>query len=153
MQPVERGQLWVMWIKALAIGALLLLAGFAVEPRLLQRTGLPQGTLLAPLFLLLLYPMFVAPIRRYRALGYALDPDELCTARGTWTRSETVVPLGRVQHIDVVQGPLERIFGVTRLVLHTAGTMNSLVVLPGLARATAESIRDEIRGRIRREQA
>lgn len=153
MQPVERGQLWVMWIKALVAGALLLVAGFIAEPHLLQGTGLPAGTLLAPLLLLLLYPMFVAPFRRYRALGYALDQDELWAARGSWTRSETVVPLGRVQHIDVVQGPLERMFGVTRLVLHTAGTMNSLVVLPGLARGTAEALRDAIRARIRREQA
>ena len=152
MQPVERGQLWVMWIKALVFGAVLLVAGAMAEPQVIERTTLPRGALLAPLFLLLLYPMFVAPFRRYRALGYALDPDELRTARGIWTRSETVVPLGRVQHIDVVQGPLERIFGVTRLVLHTAGTMNSLVVLPGLARATAEGIRDRIRARIRREQ-
>jgi membrane protein YdbS with pleckstrin-like domain len=62
-----------------------------------------------------------------------------------------VVPLRRVQHLDVAQGPLERAFGVTRLVLHTAGTMNSQIVLPGLTRATAEGIRDEIRAHIRQE--
>jgi len=153
VKPVERGQLWVMWIKALATGVLLLVAGSLAEPELLQRTDLPAGALLAPLAFLLVYPMFLAPYRRYRALGYALDQDELRTARGTWTRRETVVPLVRVQHIDVVQGPLERLFGVTRLVLHTAGTLNSLVVQPGLARATAEALRDEIRTRIRQEQA
>jgi uncharacterized protein len=59
------------------------------------------------------------------------------------------VPLERVQHIDISQGPLERGFGVCRLLVHTAGTMHSRVVLPGLARATAERMRDEIRARIR----
>jgi membrane protein YdbS with pleckstrin-like domain len=98
---------------------------------------------------LLVYPMFIAPPRHYRALGYLLDADELWIVRGTWTRTITTVPLDRVQHIDVSQGPLERAFAVSRLVLHTAGTLNSLVVLPGLTRATAEGIRDEIRARIR----
>src|SRR3712207_7159370 len=42
------------------------------------------------------------------ALGYALDGEELRVARGVWTRIETIVPLARVQHIDVAQGPLER---------------------------------------------
>jgi hypothetical protein len=64
-----------------------------------------------------------------------------------------VVPLDHVQHIDVSQGPLERAFGICSLVLHTAGTLHSQIVLPGLARATAEGIRDEIRGRIREEPA
>ncbi|HEX8256822.1 MAG TPA: PH domain-containing protein, partial [Allosphingosinicella sp.] len=73
--------------------------------------------------------------------------------RGVWTKTETIVPLARVQHIDVSQGPLERAFGISRLILHTAGTMHSLVVLPGLARGTAEAMRDDIRARIRRDEA
>jgi membrane protein YdbS with pleckstrin-like domain len=68
-----------------------------------------------------------------------------------WTQIDTTVPLRRVQHLDVAQGPLERLFGVTRLVLHTAGTANSEVVLPGLTRATAEAYRDDIRAHIRQE--
>jgi uncharacterized protein len=82
-----------------------------------------------------------------------MEAEELHIAQGVWTRIETVVPLARVQHIDVSQGPIERGFGVCRLVLHTAGTMNSRVVLPGLARATAERMRDEIRARIRTGEA
>ena len=77
---------------------------------------------------------------------------ELQVRHGVWTKVHTVVPLGRVQHIDISQGPLERAFAVCRLVVHTAGTMHSQVVLPGLARATAEGMRDEIRSRIRQEE-
>ena len=56
-----------------------------------------------------------------------------------------------MQHIDVRQTALERAFGVTALVLHTAGTAHSRVVLPGLARETAEAIRDEARSVIAQE--
>ena len=148
MIPLERGQLWVMRIHALAIGALALAAGLLGEAILRDNVDLPPGIVTIPLLVLLLYPVLVAPGRRHRAWGYAMDADELRIARGVWTRIETIVPLARVQHVDVSQGPIERTFGVCRLVLHTAGTMHSRVVLPGLARASAEALRDEVRGRI-----
>ena len=148
MIPLERGQLWVMRIHALAVGALALAAGLLGEAIVRDNVDLPPGIVTIPLLVLLLYPILVAPGRRYRAWGYAMDADELRIARGVWTRIETIVPLVRVQHIDVSQGPIERAFGVCRLVLHTAGTMHSRVVLPGLARASAEALRDEVRGRI-----
>ena len=148
MIPLARGQLWVMRIHALAIGALALAAGLLGEAILRDNVDLPPGIVTIPLLVLLLYPVLVAPGRRYRAWGYAMDADELRIARGVWTRIETIVPLARVQHVDVSQGPIERTFGVCRLVLHTAGTMHSRVVLPGLARASAEALRDEVRGRI-----
>ena len=146
MIPLERGQLWVMRIHALAIGALALAAGLLGEAIVRDNVDLPPGIVTIPLLVLLLYPVLVAPGRRYRAWGYAMDADELRIARGVWTRIETIVPLARVQHVDVSQGPIERTFGVCRLVLHTAGTMHSRVVLPGLARATAEALRNEVRG-------
>ena len=148
MIPLERGQLWVMRIHALAVGALALAAGLLGEAIVRDNVDLPPGIVTIPLLVLLLYPILVAPGRRYRAWGYAMDADELRIARGVWTRIETIVPLARVQHVDVSQGPIERTFGVCRLMLHTAGTMHSRVVLPGLARATAEALRDEVRGRI-----
>ena len=82
-----------------------------------------------------------------------MDSEELQVRRGVWIRVQTLVPLDHVQHIDVSQGPLERAFGICSLVLHTAGTLHSQIVLPGLARATAEAMRDEIRGRICEEPA
>lgn len=153
MQPVERGQLWVMWIHALWMALVLIAGAITVESAIAKQGGaLPTGSILLPLILLLAYPVLFAPRRRYQALGYAVDAEELRIGRGVWTRTETIVPLGRVQHIDLSQGPIERACGVCRLVLHTAGTMNSLVVLPGLSRSTAEAIRDEIRTRIRQSE-
>ena len=69
--------------------------------------------------------------------------------RGLLFRSDTVVPFGRVQHIDVHQGPLERAYGLGTLVLHTAGTHNASVSLPGLAHGDALAMREDIRARVR----
>ena len=151
MTALEPGQLSVMRIHALMLGAFLLLASLVAESVLRTAIDLPPGSLPAAVLLLAAYPLAVAPGRRYRAWGYRIDAEELHIAYGVWTLVQTVVPLARVQHIDVSQGPIERSFGVCRLVLHTAGTMHSRVVLPGLRRETAEAIRDEVRARIRQD--
>jgi uncharacterized protein len=149
--PLERGQLWLMRIRA-GIGALLVLAAAgALETAFAAELRLPRGILVLPLLLPLAWAAFVAPSRRYRAWGYAMDGEELQVRRGIWTQVHTVVPLDRIQHIDVAQGALERSLGLWRLIVHTAGTLHSEVVLPGLARETAERMRDEIRARIRAE--
>lgn len=91
------------------------------------------------------------PARRYAHKGYVMSDDRLRVARGLLFRSDTVVPFGRVQHIDVTQNPLERLYGLATLVVHTAGTHNSSVALAGLKRADADAMREDIRRHIKRE--
>jgi hypothetical protein len=153
LTPLDRGLLRLMHIRGAAAGLFLLAAAAAGEVFVDRLAPVPTGLLLGAALLVLLYLAVLAPPRRYRAWGYGVDSEELQVRRGVWTRVHTVVPLDHVQHIDVSQGPLERAFGICSLVLHTAGTLHSQIVLPGLARATAEGIRDEIRGRIREEPA
>jgi hypothetical protein len=125
-----------------------MLAGAAAEAVLRDKIGLPRGAIALPLLIPIAWLVLVAPPRRYRAWGYQMDEDELHVRRGVLTQVHTLVPLGRVQHIDIAQGPLERACGVCRLIVHTAGTLHSQVVLPGLSRSTAEAMRDSIRARI-----
>lgn len=152
MTQLERGQLGVLRVGGAIVALQLLVVGGVGEAVLMTRDGWPTGAIAAPLVALAAYLVLIAPGRRYRAWGYALGAEELRVKHGVWTQVETHVPLARVQHIDVSQGPVERAFGVCRLILHTAGTLNSRVVLPGLARGTAEAIRDDVRARIRTEE-
>ena len=154
LTPLDRGLLRLMQIRGAFAGLILVAAALAGEVALHGRfSDLPWGLLLAPALVLFLYLALWAPPRRYRAWGYGMDSEELQVGRGVWTRVQTVVPLDHVQHIDLSQGPLERALGICSLVLHTAGTLHSQIVVPGLTRATAEWMRDEIRGRIREEPA
>jgi membrane protein YdbS with pleckstrin-like domain len=149
MTPLDKGQLWVMRIHAAVFALLLLLIGAGAEFLLRDPLGLPRGTILLPVLILSIWIVFFGPARRFRRWGYLMDGEELQVRRGLMTQVHTVVPLDRVQHIDIAQGPLERSFGVSRLIVHTAGTLHSQVLLPGLPRETAEKMRDEIRERIR----
>jgi membrane protein YdbS with pleckstrin-like domain len=149
LTPMDPGLLRLMRARGAIAGLLLLASAVAGEVAIDRLTPFPSGPLLGAALLIGLYLALVAPPRRYRAWAYGMDWEELQVRRGVWTRVHTVVPLDHVQHIDVSQGPLERAFGICSLVLHTAGTLHSQIVLPGLTRAAAEGMRDEIRSRIR----
>jgi uncharacterized protein len=85
------------------------------------------------------------PRMRYRFWRYALLTEELYLERGVFNRVRTIVPLRRIQHLDVSQTLLEREFGLGKLIVHTAGSRSSDVVLPGLPHQEAERLRDEVK--------
>lgn len=113
--------------------------------------GLPTGLIIVPALLVTALFTFPLPRRRYRRKGYSTAMDRLRYVTGWFRRSDTVVPFGRVQHIDVKEGLVERWFGLATLVVHTAGTHNASVSVPGLSRETAINVREAIAARIRRD--
>ena len=140
------------YVKVVRIGTLLFVLPFVVVALVLEFADqLPRGAFLAPVLLLALYLIVRTPLRRYQARGYQIGVDRLRVVRGLIFRSDTVVPFGRVQHIDVHQGPIERGYGLATLVLHTAGNHNASVALPGLGRDDALAMREEIRAHVKRE--
>jgi uncharacterized protein len=147
--PLEPGQLRAMRISAALTAAIALAVTVGVDVGLFLEAKTPLGVVTVPAALVLLYYVLVTPGRRFRRWGYAKTEDELHVAHGVIVHIETSVAFHRVQHIDVAQGPVERLCGVWELVLNTSGTLNSQIKLPGLSRATAEALRDEIRQHIR----
>lgn len=93
------------------------------------------------------------PRLRYRYWGYALRTEELYLERGVLNRVRTVVPLRRIQHLDVSQDLFEREFGLGTLVVHTAGGRSSNVAVPGLRYEAAERMRDDVKRYVLNEPA
>lgn len=95
---------------------------------------------------IVLLPMFGVWLARkqYRYTQWRLDSDGFALRRGRLWQSETRVPSTRVQHLDLKRGPLERRFGLSTLVIHTAGTRHSAVSLSGLDADDAERLRDRL---------
>jgi len=139
-------------VKAMRMATVLGAVPFVVGSLVLEIADiLPTGVFIVPVLLAAAFIVIRVPLRRYMARGYAMGDDRLRVVRGLWFRSDTVVPFGRVQHIDVHQGPIERAYGLATLTLHTAGTHNASISLPGLADADARAMRETIRAQIRRD--
>ena len=112
---------------------------------------LPFGVIIGVVVFLALAVIIRLPGRRWQARGYNMSSDRLRVVRGILWRSDTVVPFGRVQHIDVDQGPIERVLDIATMTLHTAGNHNASVKLPGLKHEIARDMREDIRQRIKRD--
>ena len=140
------------FVKVVRIEAALAMFPFLVAALILELSGtLPTGLAILPMVVVALAIVALLPLRRYNARGFAMSDDRLRVVRGVLFRADVVVPFSRVQHLDVTQGPIERLFGLATLTLHTAGTHNHSVALPGLDHARASAMREEIRQHVKRE--
>lgn len=82
--------------------------------------------------------------RRYKLTGYAMEPLEVHYRTGALWRQQTAVPINRIQHVEITQGPMERGLALARLVLYTAGGTGSDLAVPGLLQADAEALRNQL---------
>lgn len=76
--------------------------------------------------------------------GYGLDDRELLIQRGILVRRLTAIPVGRIQHVDTYQGPMDQLLGLARLHVYTASGMGADGVIPGLDAAEATRLRDAL---------
>jgi len=148
--PVEAldPSIQTVWrIKAVGFGLLLLLPAvfYDLTHLLSAESWLPFGLLSGSLFVFTAIYVALWPWLRYRAWAFGLWSEELYREHGVLIHVRTIVPLRRIQHVDVSQDILEREFALGRLVVHTAGSRSSDVVIPGLPLPKAERIRDEIK--------
>lgn len=91
-----------------------------------------------------LWYSFWRPPRAYRAWGYRIDNRVLETRSGIVFHRARLLPLSRLQHVDIERGPFERMYGLASLVLHTAGTHSASILIPGLDADEALRLRDRL---------
>lgn len=135
-----------------ASGAITALTVLAIAIVIEALAPLPLGLFLIPALAFGAWLVLVIPVRRYQRWGYSFGDDRLRVVRGFLFHADTIVPLGRIQHIDVRQGPLMRNWDLAELTVHTAGNHGASVSLPGLRLADAEAMREAIRAHIRQGQ-
>ncbi len=81
--------------------------------------------------------------RRFRAWAYQERDEDLVVSRGVMFRRQSVVPYGRMQFVDVTAGPVERLFKLATVKLHTAAAASDARI-PGLERQEAARLRDRL---------
>lgn len=95
-----------------------------------------------PIALLILAPALIVPRLAYRRWRYAIRERDLYTAKGALWHVETLVPFDRIQFVESRQGPLDRAFKLTQVVVYTAA--GKAASIPGLDLETAETIREDL---------
>ncbi len=83
----------------------------------------------------------IVPKVRYRRWHYQVDEHELDIQHGVFVVRRTLIPLVRVQHVDTVQGPLSKQFGLSSVTISTAAGAH---LIPALSDQAADALRDHI---------
>jgi membrane protein YdbS with pleckstrin-like domain len=81
--------------------------------------------------------------RNTRSWGYAERDEDLYIRHGVMFRTLVVVPYGRMQYVDVHAGPLEQLFRIASVHLHTASP-GTRARIPGLPAIEAARLRDRL---------
>lgn len=81
--------------------------------------------------------------RNAQRWGYAEADEELYIKHGALFRRLAVVPYGRMQYVDVQSGPVEQLFKIASVHLHTASPGTSALI-PGLPADEAARLRDRL---------
>jgi uncharacterized protein len=84
------------------------------------------------------------PPHLYSAYRYRMNDVSLELCSGIFWRKSVLIPVSRVQHVDLQRGPLERRFGLATLQVHTAGTRHATHEIPGLDAQVALRLREQL---------
>ena len=89
-------------------------------------------------------PTLIFAVAEYLAFRYRVADDELILDSGVLSRRHRVIPLSRVQNLELRQNPLQRALGVAELRVETAGGEGEKSVPLVLAEQEAHLLRTEL---------
>lgn len=96
-------------------------------------------------FFIGLVTTIVMPRLKYKNWFFELRDDELYLKRGVLTKIDSTAPYCRIQHIDISQNIVERLFSLSRLVIYTAGTKGADLIIPGLPHYYAQELQNKLK--------
>lgn len=136
--PEVRFQQWLIWPVIIVLTAIPAIV--VVNPEKL-RTVFMFLPLVPGLLAAWLWPLAVAQARVKR---FALREHDIALRTGVFFQKTIILPLSRVQHAEVSEGPLQRRFGLASLKLFTAGGTSVDLQIDGLEKERAEKLREFI---------
>ena len=143
-QQLAKSYLQVSYIGT-AIFFLILLTGIGIFTiSVNSNTGQLIAGILSSIWLLWATISFVLVKKGYKIRGYILREKDIIHRQGVIFRSQTTIPFNRVQHCEISQGPIQRLFNLYTLQIFTAGGSNSDLSIPGLLGETAQQIKEFI---------
>lgn len=74
------------------------------------------------MYYFLLFNLFFIPTLRYKRYKYIITDDKIEIIEGAIFIEKTIVPIERIHQISVKQGPINRIYGLSKVTVSTAGS-------------------------------
>jgi membrane protein YdbS with pleckstrin-like domain len=127
------------------ITATIILAILLVTPMVFLFVWMPLPLLISSgTWILIAASIYISILKGFPLRGYAVREHDITYRKGWIFRSRTTIPLNRIQHSEINQGPLDRKFNISSLKIFTAGGSASDLVIPGLLPQEAQRLHEFI---------
>ena len=127
-------------VVAAILAAIILAFVLQADSVFAEYAGGVKAVLLALLIACVAY-LAVSPEVKYRRYRYRIDSDKLEIRKGVVTVTHQMVPVERIHQVDVVRGPVNRLFGLANVTVTTAG---GVVTLEYLEESVAEDVASKL---------
>lgn len=109
------------FIGLLIVGTVLAVALFLLSRQSFLKEYMIFGYIITGLICTyMLITIYLYPAIEYRQWGYIISDDRIEIRHGIFLIKITVIPIVRIQHITISQGPINRKLGISTINVHTA---------------------------------
>lgn len=138
---LEKNYLKILLIRAF-IFALVLIGGFVAFLIFSEEKvpGFVLAIIISVISILILYSITIT-ILGFPRKGYLMREKDISFKQGLISYKQTSVPFNRIQHVEVNQGILAKIFKLSSVKIYTAGGTSSDLSIPGLPVETAHNLK------------
>ena len=138
---LHRNYLTILYMRV-AIVFMLLSGGFVAFLLLTKDAFPPYAIYLIPAGILLITAfLLVITVKGFPRKGYLVRERDVSYQQGLITYNVTSVPLNRIQHVEVSQGVLAKMLGLSTVRIYTAGGSSSDLAIPGLQQDEAQKLK------------
>lgn len=103
----------------------------------------PTGLLTVVFLLVLRLPGLLLLPHDFRLWRYQLTPEFLTVSHGVLSRERKIIPLKRLQYVELESGFLDTRLGLVEAKIYMAGG-GGMISIPGITRERAEALRQEV---------
>ncbi|MBC5792421.1 MAG: PH domain-containing protein [Nanohaloarchaea archaeon] len=132
-------------LKAWILGSLIFAAFLGFVTEIAARIGLEMPWLGVAVFAVSSVIGTVYSLYRYKNWGYEKKEGYLYLEHGVLRKVKSMVPHVRIQHVDSQRSVMDRVFGLSSVVVYTAGSRGADVNIPGLTPKKAEELQSYLR--------
>ncbi|MEW8956851.1 PH domain-containing protein [Clostridium sp.] len=88
----------------------------------------------------------IYPAIEYKQWYYTITKDKVEFSEGIFFRERTIIPIVRIQHIKINEGPINRFLNLANIKIHTAGGVHKI---PNIDREKAEEISHYLKDKVK----
>lgn len=130
--------------------ALIIIGGILIGLRIFFAQKIAKYSLLVDIVLgiilfILVLSTLLEPIIQHKRWKYIVMEDRIEFVHGIYFLTTTIIPMVRIQHINIEEGPIDRIYKIAKIKINTAGGSHNI---EGIPKEKALEISNYIKDRI-----